>query len=207
MDGTANTSGFTTTGTTIAFSRVTSVTSTFGGIATVTGTYDKQGGAGNITAFTLALTLSQVCTVSAKVMNTSQVSISNAATSGSTYFSIFNGTYFKYTDNTTVANLFISSITIPEALNSYWSWFHPDWNGDSNQYSGANLASFGSMRLSYSSGESGSFTNTITVNGAYDDFLGNYVSTTKEFVLSAGFAPVNSGGGGGGGGGGEGKEA
>jgi hypothetical protein len=144
LNQTAIDNGFTKPGNnSIGFSKTGA--GTVGGIATITGTYDKQDGAGNTTSFSLALTLSEVCIISAKTMNTDTETFSKTASSGKTTFDIFNSTYFRYTDGIVVANLSIADVQF-NPISSGGMWM---WSGSGGTYSGESLASFGSIELTY----------------------------------------------------------
>jgi hypothetical protein len=132
-------------GTSIAFSKTTSSTATFTGTATISGTYDKQDGNGNTTSFSLSISLSEVCTVSAKTMDTTTENSTVTASPLKTTFNIFNSSYFHYSDNSVVANLQISAVNFTNTSDqSIWTW-----SGSAGTYSGAQLALFGAIELTY----------------------------------------------------------
>jgi hypothetical protein len=205
LNQTAVDNGFTKPGNnSIGFSKTGS--GTVGGIATITGTYDKQDGNGNTTSFSLALTLSEVCTVSAKTMNTDEESLSIVSGSSSPPFSvdfdIFNATYFRYTDNTEVSSLTITELRIEnQSTGGIWSWYHPEFYGSSATYNGINISKFGNINLGSDPfyGGYSSFSATVSISGTYDNFLGSPILFTKSIIL---YATLSSGGGGSGGGGG-----
>jgi hypothetical protein len=174
LDATALTNGFSKPGLPlIGFSKTTSSTQTYTGTATISGTYDKQDGNGNTTSFSLTLSLTEVCTLSAKTMVTNADNFSKTASPVKTTFDIFNSSYFHYTDNSVVANLQISAVTFDKPSDqSIWTW-----TGSANTYSGENLSYFGTIDLTYGALSGHIITNSSLVS--IDDLESGIINLAK----------------------------